>query len=105
MMQPQLSVVTPRVRPKLADELPELGEDLDLVGGGAFSHHNVPGLSHHRDPVGVEKLTVSLPDLAELELEVAILVEHLDAVVVGVGHDDLVVLSDGHAAWLSELPL
>ena len=42
--------------------------------------------------------------LAKLELEVALLVKDLDAVVVGVRHHDLIVRGDCHPTWLSELP-
>ena len=42
--------------------------------------------------------------LSELELEVALSVEDLDAVVVGVSHHDLVVGSHRHPARLGELP-
>ena len=42
--------------------------------------------------------------LAELELEVALFVEDLDAVVVGVRHHDLIVGGDRHTTWLRELP-
>lgn len=97
--------VLENVSSKLSDELTILGEDLDLVSGGPLCHHNVPSLGHHGHPVRVEQLPVPFSNLPKLELEVAILVEHLDAVVVGVRHDDLIVLSDGHAAWLSELAL
>ena len=99
---------------------------------GPFGDHNVSSLCHHGDSVGVEELTVSLANLAKLELEVAvlvedldpvvvgvrhneiivadtnnhrILVEDLDPVVVGVRHDDLIVLGDGDSTWLRELTL
>ena len=42
--------------------------------------------------------------LSELEFEVALSVEDLDAVVVGVGHHDLVVRGHRHPAWFGELP-
>ena len=42
--------------------------------------------------------------LAKLELEVALLVKDLDAVVVGVRHHNLIVRGDCHPTWLSELP-
>ena len=41
--------------------------------------------------------------LAKLELEVALLVKDLDAVVVGVRHHNLVVRGDCHTTWLCEL--
>ena len=40
--------------------------------------HHVPGLGEHGHPVGVEQLPVPLADLAKLELEISVLVKHLD---------------------------
>ena len=76
-----------------------------LVRGRSFSDHNVTRGSHHSNPVGVQELAVPLTHLPKLELEVPLLVKHLDTVVVGVGHNDLVVLGDCHSTWLSELTL
>ena len=109
---------------KLPDELTVLGEDLDLprimlprrvlsplpgasylVSGGPLSHHDVSSLDHHGHSVGVEELAVPLTDLSKLELEIPALVEHLYSVVVGVRHDNLVILSDRHTAGLRELSL
>ena len=91
-----------------------------------LSDDDVSSLDDYRHSVGVEQLTVSLPDLSELELEipenlkevrkinaifrifiryVPVLVEHLDPVVVGVCHDDLVVLGNSNSAGLGELSL
>ena len=97
-----------------------------------LSDDDVSSLDDHRHSVGVEQLTVSLPDLSKLELEipeylkevrksmqsseyyitncitnntVPVLVEHLDPVVVGVCHDDLVVLGNSNSAGLGELSL
>ena len=75
------------------------------MGWGPLGDHNVSSLCHHGDSVGVQELTVSLANLAELELEVAVLVKDLDPVVVGVRHDDLIVLGDGDSTWLRELTL
>ena len=44
--------------------------------------HHVPGLGEHGHPVGVEQLAVPLADLAKLELEVPVLVKHLDPTMV-----------------------
>lgn len=51
---------------------------------------HVARLPIDRNVVGVAKLTVSSPSLAKLEQEPARCIEHLNAVVVGVGHDDVV---------------
>ena len=42
--------------------------------------------------------------LAKLELEVALLVKDLNAVVVGVRYHNLIVRGNCHTTWLSELP-
>ena len=76
-----------------------------LMGGRSLGHHNVSSLNYHGHSVRIQQLTVSLANLAELELEVPILVKDLDPVVVGVGHDDLIVLGDGDPTRLGELPL
>ena len=101
-----------------------------LMSWRPLSDNDVSSLDDHRHSVGVEQLTVSLPDLSELELEipenlkevrkinaifrifirctnnyVPVLVEHLDPVVVGVCHDDLVVLGNSNSAGLGELSL
>ena len=90
---------------ELAHELAVLVVDLDLVRGRPLRHDDVPALSHHRHPVRVEELPVALAALAELELEPPLAVEDLDAVVVGVGHDDVVLRVDRHARGLRELAL
>merc|ERR1712126_137925 len=67
--------------------------------------HDVSGLGHDSHSVRVQELAVPLADFSELELEVPLLVEDLDPVVVGVRHDDLVVLGDCDSTWLRELTL
>ena len=66
-------------------------------------------------PVRIQQLPISLSHLkvfsepvcrnkghlAKLELEVALLVEDLDVVVVGVRHHDLVVGGDCDTTWLA----
>ena len=74
-----------------------------LMSWGSLRYHDVSSLGHHSHSVGIQQLAVSLANLAKLELEVAVLVEDLDPVVVGVRHDDLVVLGDSHSTWLREL--
>jgi len=55
---------------KLPDELTILGENLDLMSWRPLSDDDVSSLDDYRHSVGVEQLTVSLPDLSELELEI-----------------------------------
>ena len=53
----------------------------------------------------VKKLSISLSHLPELEPEIALLVKDLDPVIVGVSHNNLVILGNGHTARLSKLTL
>ena len=62
---------------------------------------NVSGLGNDR----VKELAISLPNFSELELEIPLLVEGLDPVVVGVSHDDLILLGDCDPTCLRELAL
>ena len=80
-------------------------EDTNLVSGRSLSDHNVPSFGHHGNSVGIQQLSISLANLTKLELEVSLLVKHLDPVVVGVSHNDLIVFSDSYSAWFSELTL
>ena len=70
-----------------------------------LGHNNVSAGLHHRHSVGVEQLAVPLPHLTELELEPALLVEDLDAVVVGVSDNYIILSIDRHSTWLRELTL
>ena len=70
-----------------------------------LGHNDVPAGLDYRHSVGVEQLAIPLADLSELELEPSLLVEYLYAVVVGVGHDDVVLSVDCHSAGLCELAL
>lgn len=54
-------------------------------------------------PIGIEQLTVALAALSKLKLEAALLVEHLNAVVVRVGDDDVVLGVDGDTRRLRKL--
>ena len=84
------------VRPKLADEMSVLGEDLNLVGGRSLCHHDISRDGHNSHTVGVEQLPVPLANFPELELKISLLIEDLNAVVIGVGNDDLVFLSNSN---------
>ena len=75
------------------------------MSGRPLSHHDVSSLDHHGHSVRIQQLAVSLANLTELELEPALLVKYLYAMVVGVGHDDVVLGIDGDPAGLRELAL
>ena len=70
-----------------------------------LSHNDVPASLHHCHSVRIQQLTVSLANFTKLELEPALLVKDLYAVVVGVGHDDVVLGVDGDTTGLRELTL
>lgn len=61
-------------------------------------------LAHDRHSVWIEQLTVTLSALSKLELEAALPVEYLYAVIVCVGYYYVVLSVDGHSARLGELP-
>ena len=84
------------VRPKLADEMSVLGEDLNLVGRRSLCDHDISRDGHNSHTVGVEQLPVPLANFSELELKISLLIEDLNAVVIGVGYDDLVILSNSN---------
>jgi len=88
---------------KLPHKLPVLRVDLDLVGWRPFCDNDISRVLEDCHPVGIEKLAVSLSHLTELELEPTLLVENLYLVVVGVSHDNVVLVVDRHSTWLREL--
>lgn len=79
------------IRSKLAHELPVLVVDLYLVRGRAFRDDYVAGCSHDGHAVRVEQLAVTLAAFPKLKLESTFFVEDLNAVVVGVRDDDVVL--------------
>ncbi|KAH9401206.1 hypothetical protein TYRP_002799 [Tyrophagus putrescentiae] len=97
--------VLQNVGAELPHELPVLVVHLNLVRGRALGDDNVARLLDHGHAVRVEQLAVTLAALAKLKLEAAVLVEDLNAVVVRVGDDDVVLGVDGHAGGLGELAL
>lgn len=97
--------VLQNVGAELADELPVLVVDLDLVRGRSLGDDYVTGRLNHGHTVRVQQLPVPFAALAELELEPALLVEYLDTVVVGVRYDDVVLRVHCHATGLGELAL
>lgn len=90
---------------EFANKLPILVVDLNLVCGRSFRHDYVTRRAHNRHPIRIEQLPVSLAALAKLKLEAALFVEDLDAVVISVRNDDIILCIDGHATRLRELAL
>lgn len=99
------SRVLENVGAEFAHKLPILVVDLDLVGWGPFCNYDVSGGAHHSHAIRVQELSVAFPTLSKLELEAPLLVENLDAVVVGIGDDNVVLGVHGHATRLGELAL
>jgi hypothetical protein len=97
--------VLKNVGAKLAHKLAVLVVDLYLVCGRALCDDDVTRGLDHGHSIWVEQLTIAFATLPELELESALLVEDLDAVVVGISHYDVVLRVHCDAAWLGELTL
>lgn len=93
------------IRPKLPHKLSVLVVDLDLVRRGPLCNDNITGGLDHSHAIRIEQLSVAFSNLSKLELEPPLLVKDLDPVVVGVGHDDVVLGVHGHPAGLRELTL
>ena len=66
-------------------------------------HNDVTRGLDNRHAIRIQQLPVPFPALSELELEAALLVEDLDAVVVGVCHDYVVLSVDSHTRRFREL--
>ena len=93
------------IRPELPHELPVLIVDLNLVCWAALGDHDIARRFDHGDTVRIQQLPVALAALPELELEASFAIEDLDAVIVRVGDDDVVLGVDGDPARFRELPL
>lgn len=97
--------VLQNIRAELADKLAVLIVDLDLMRGRPFRDDDIARCADNSHSVGVQQLAVAFATLAKLELEAALLVKYLNAVIVGVGHDDVVLSVDSDTAGLCKLPL
>jgi len=73
------------------------------MSGRSLGDDDIAGLLHNAHSIRVQQLAISFSALAELELKVALFVEDLNTVRVGVGHDNVVVGVYSHAARLREL--
>ena len=93
------------VRTELAHKLSVLVVDLHLMSRASLGHDDVARCLHDCDSVRVEQLTIALTALAELKFESPFLIEDLDAVIVGIGDDDVILRIYGYAAGLGELSL
>ena len=74
-----------------------------LMSWRAFSNDNIARAADHGNPIWVQQLAVPLAALAELELETSLLVKDLDAMVVSVSYDDVILCIDSYTAGLREL--
>ena len=68
-----------------------------------FSNDDVARATDNGHPIGVQQLAVALAALAELELETSLLVKDLDAMVVSVSYDDVILCIDSYTAGFCEL--
>lgn len=71
----------------------------------AIAHDKLARVAHHRDLARIPQLAFFATRRAEHVLEVAVLVEHLNAMVVRVGHDDLLVDAEAESVRRVELSL
>ena len=60
---------------------------------------------NHRNSVWVQQLSVAFSNFTKLKLEPSLFVEDLNSVVVGVGHNDVILSIDRDTTWLRELSL
>lgn len=90
---------------EFAHKLTVLIVDLYLVCGRAFGDNNVARCTHNSHTIRIEQLAVTFATLAKLEFESALLVENLNAMIVGVGNDNVVLCVHRHTARLGELAL
>ncbi len=75
------------------------------MSGRTLCHHNITCLLHNAHTIRVEQLAVTLAALAELELEVTLSIEDLNAMRVGVSDNYVIVGVDGDTARLGELAI
>ena len=88
----------------LAEEVAALVEYLHARAlGAAVAHHVLARVAHHDHLARKPELALVATRRAEVVLELAALGEHLDAVVVRVGHDDLLVRAEAEAVRRVEL--
>ena len=88
----------------LSDEMPVLGEDLhpaSLIP--PVAHNKLPRVLHHGHLPGIPQLPLLLPRDPELVPVGAILLEHLDSVVVSVSNDNLLFQPKAETVWRVEL--
>jgi len=76
---------------KFAHELTVLIVDLYLMGRRTFRDDDVAGRFYDGDPIRIKQLAVAFTALAKLKLEPAFLVKDLDAVIVRVGDNNIVL--------------
>jgi hypothetical protein len=88
---------------KFAQELSVLIIDLNLMRWRTFGDDEIASDAIDSDAIRIEQLTVAFAAFAELKLEMAFLVEHLDTMIVRVGDDDVVLPIDGNTGRFREL--
>lgn len=91
------------VRAELEYKLSLAREYLHLVRRRAFRDDNTS--SHWADchTIWIQQLALLFPILSKLELQLAASVEHLDTMVIGIGHENVTLRIHSNSAWLREL--
>ena len=75
---------------------------LHPIGWGTLGDHQ--SASGHRDSNAIGIVQLEIDSLAKLPIEMAKHIKHLDAMVVGVGHQYSIAAIDGDATWFCKLP-
>ena len=70
-----------------------------------LSHNNISTSLDDCNSVWVKKLSVPLSHLSKLKLESSLPIKYLNSVVIGVGHNDVILSIDSDPTWLGELSL
>ena len=76
-----------------------------LRGNSPLCHNDVSTGFDYGNSVGVQQLSIPLANFSKLKLESSLLVKYLDPVVIGVGHNYVILSIDCHPTWFSELSL
>ena len=91
------------VRTELEHELALVREYLHLVSRRALGDDDVSGHWADGHTIWIEQLALLFPVLSKLELQLAASVEDLNAVVIGIGHENVTLSVHSDSARLREL--
>lgn len=88
---------------KLTNKLSVLIVDLDLMSRRSLSDNDVSRRFDDSNSIGIQKLSIPLSTFSELELESSFFVKDLNAMVVGVSDDDIILGIDCDSRRFREL--